>query len=234
MIIPILIVAAVVIFVIVLGRMIKRMSNRNGKYTSVNLLKWFLGGYILFLLCSILLSTLIFKGNEIEWKASRKELSMKSWDYFYQATLTGKIAEADESYIKKKWAFTFHNTRAKIRLMNGDNGNSIPIIAEVKNKKDGKIEVYQYSNEAFLTIAFKLKPMGIHLTGDTLYLTKPEPEHLKFSLFKKEFPITQFTGDSLEKYSTDFFRVENVLYLRIPRGLDLVSDMPIEKVHEER
>lgn len=233
---PILIVLLSVILVIFIGRSIKRIFNQRGKYATNYTVKWFLGAYFSFLLISIILYMLIPKGNTIEWQGIREEDVDQAANDFHQAAFSGNINTFDTAILEKQWKFDYHNPQLKLQVANGENVD-FSIFVEVKDTKDGKIEVYQYRRASLMSaiIVEKLKPMNIYLTGDTLFVTKPDPVRVKFSLFNKEFPVTQFTGESLSLDSSGFLRMEDILYLRIPKDLDGVDqgDLYIERVRKE-
>ena len=99
---PILIVLITIFLVIFIGRSIKRTLNQRGKYVSNHSIKWFLGVYFIFLLISIILYTLIPKGNTIEWKGVREENVDQADNDFDQAALSGKINTFDKAILEKQ------------------------------------------------------------------------------------------------------------------------------------
>lgn len=75
-----------------------------------------------------------------------------------------------------------------------------------------------------MDLSDEVKPLEIKWSQDTLTIMKPEFIDLNFAMFKKEFPITQFVEeDGLDPHSSGGFMRHPILYLKVPKDLEIVD-----------
>jgi hypothetical protein len=73
-----------------------------------------------------------------------------------------------------------------------------------------------------MEIAELANPPGLTLTGDSLTIKNSKASNLAFTQFSNPFSVSQFTGEaSLFDHDTDITHGQSILYLRIPKDLEL-------------
>ncbi|HEY2420123.1 MAG TPA: hypothetical protein VGI04_01825 [Neobacillus sp.] len=229
--IPILFVVGMVYFG---AKLMNKTVNRNGNYSYGNrVLRIFVGYLAILLLCVVLDMVLPAKGMP-DWKVVRTiELEKESEDLYY-AALEGRIDKVDHKFIVKKWSFDYHNQQLNIEVPNNEALN-IQVMIEKKKTNDDKIEAVFYRTRSSMNdkdISGIAKPISLELNKDLLTLLPPQRGAVKFTEFTNAFPVKQFTGEKKFFDSTNFFDGQSILYLRIPKDLQLVdqSNLNIEFV----
>jgi len=107
------------------------------------------------------------------------------------------------------------------------------IVIDRKSNDDGLIEAHYLNTGMYLNgvnVTNKLESLRFKVVGDELIVENPNPTNVNLKLYKKEFPITQFTSrngdvDSSE-YHISFNVGYNVIYLRIPNNVLVKNETP--------
>lgn len=74
----------------------------------------------------------------------------------------------------------------------------------------------------------KLIPYRLELVDNTLNLRSPGQQKINISIMNDPFPVRQFTSES--NFSRSFSGGDQIIYLRIPKSLEVVNE---EQVHLE-
>jgi hypothetical protein len=107
---------------------------------------------------------------------------------------------------------------------------------ERKNTNDDKIEAVAYRTRSSMNdmdISKLINPIRVKLVGNLLTLQAPKQAKLKLSMFNNVFAVTQFSSEaSLFKHHSSFYDGQSILYMRIPKDLELInkSDLNIQFV----
>ncbi|MBY7142134.1 hypothetical protein KFZ56_03315 [Virgibacillus sp. NKC19-3] len=219
-----------VLFVIVavgISIMIKRRANSYGKGVF-----WGLCIYVI----TLLMAMLVFFFLPIENDTAEDE-SGEAVDspILYQAVQNGNMDEIDEDYVRGAWNYTFEEDTLDIEAP-GNDVNPINIFVEQIDDLTHEVEVVSYQTPTFMNgvnVTNDIPTPEAALVADVLTVRKPEPQDVHFSVFKSEFPIRQFSGDSLFGQRTNHISNE-LIYIRVPERVDVTIDrnMGIEMVGE--
>ena len=96
------------------------------------------------------------------------------------------------------------------------------IYIEVKDHNDGVINVTQVHTGTYVNnmdVTAYINPSKLVFNNGQLKFDDPEPKYLKMTSFKKEFPITQFSGEKDENlgFSSSTYLGNNMMYIQIPK-----------------
>ncbi|MBS4179028.1 hypothetical protein [Lederbergia citrea] len=229
-IIPLLIIIAIVVLPSIL--IMQGVNSSNKRIKSKRLIKTILGCYLAILLLSIALYGLLpTKASQVV-VVKEKEADQIT-DHLYTDIFNGKIQKVDLTFIKDKWTLDYKGEKLKIVQTEGFFEGTI--VVERKLENDGEIEGTYYASTIVggIDVTKEIEPVRVRLVGSKLELAgMPETVNLEYAISKKEFIVNQFTGESFVQSDSDAYRDFQVLYLRIPRNLDLIDeqDMPIHYV----
>jgi hypothetical protein len=223
-ILPIFIILIIIIFIIlIMTKVLKTNVNKRGKYIYSNRVRWVLGGYIGILLISAGLITFLPTDEMSKMKiAPTSDLEKENTD-LYNAAINGKIDNIDPKYIDKKWSLNYDDPQLEVVV---DENLNIQIIVERKIKNDDKIEAVMYKtrsnmNDRDITSLTNLP--SVKLGRNQLMIIKPNLAKIEISEFKNVFSIRQFSGEKIFSHHTGFFEGQSILYLQIPKDLELVD-----------
>lgn len=225
--IPILIILFIVIIISAfVVKIMKRSVNKNRKYLYSNRIRWIFGGYILLLLiCGIVVTVTPEKSTPNLKIANIKELENESIA-LNNAAAAGKIEIIDSKYIDKKWDLDYPDYKLNVVVENGE-FLSTQIFVERKDTNDHKVEAVTYKTRSSVNdmdITMLTNPLRLKLAGKTLSLMNPKKAKLEFSMFNKVFTVNQFTGeDSVFEHHSSFSKGQSILYMRIPKDLELID-----------
>ncbi|MEH7010826.1 hypothetical protein V7087_08385 [Neobacillus niacini] len=225
---PILIVLIIAIAIIgILVKLSKNSSKKN--FFSGNRIRWIFVGYISILIICTGLSPLLPKGDITYKKVDVNQLERDSSE-LYEAAIQGNIENVDSEYILKTWNLEYSEKQLNIAVTNDDFLSAV-IIVERKNDNDGKIEAAFYKTGSSINnmaISELDKPLRMEMGKNTLRLENPEKLILEFSQFQHAFPINQFTGKGDFSDSNNFYEGTSILYLKIPKDLELNTTFEID------
>jgi hypothetical protein len=229
---PILLTLVIAITIIALVVKITKSSvNKKGKYVNSNLVRLVFGGYIAILLICLGLDV-VLPANEVNDReiVDNKELEKESLE-LYEAAVEGRIDKVDHSFIRKEWNLDYQNSLLNVEIQNEEFLNS-QIIVERKETSDDTIEAILYGTRSSVNnieITKKLNPIQLEMAGDKLTLINPKKVKFEFYQFENVFSTNQFTeGESLFEHHSNFFEGHSILYLKIPKDLELIAQSNLE------
>lgn len=217
----------IVLVLIVIGLLsvlVGKITTTRKRYLYGKGIIWVFGGYIVILLFSVGLFFLIPEknansGEDISIKTVNKESRQ-----LYEAAIDGRMDAIDGAYIKEQWTFDYTENQLVLETPGNDvNGPSIFI--ERKKESDDTVDAIYYQIPSSIEGRKIAKPLTptVDLTKSALTIEKPEPVELEFTIFKEEFPITQFT-EAEGMFDSSIGLGMTLLYIRIPKDLDLKTD----------
>ncbi|MBM6617415.1 hypothetical protein [Bacillus suaedaesalsae] len=217
------VVVTFLILILIVSFMIK--GSVRWKFMNIRGTRWIVLIYGALLLVSTILFYIL--PNENNNKQNRtlsekelQEISSSSIKAFEAAT-KGEIDNTKGVYRNGEWEFDF--TGEKLVLTKGDAISSF-VVVEKKEINDGKVEVVSYATDLIIenvVLKEKLNPPGVELSGENLRIIMPEMQELNYSMFDKEFTITQFKPDRSreESYEGHMYMGNEILYVRIPKDV---------------
>ncbi|MGG3495570.1 hypothetical protein ABES08_07125 [Peribacillus simplex] len=193
-----------------------------GKFTTPKVTHW-----LLFIYISVLLLGTAFVPFIIDDSMSQKGMDKvvdtdRELSDLYSNLNKGEIDQVDAEYLMKERNFSnYQNQTIRVKSSNGDGSQ---IFVERKTNNDDTIEAFIFGNGLIIDgydFSRKLKPYHLELMDDTLTINLPQQQDINLIITKADFPIRQFTGESILNPS---FSTDQVVYLRIPNNLELIAD----------
>lgn len=199
----------------------KRNSKKKKRYLSGQKIRFMFGVYLVVLLISVGLFFLI----PDEGKISEPKVN-HNFHYMYDKVMDGHVSAIDQDRITKQWHFDYDGDELMMKAANNDM-NGISIFVEKKKENDGKIDVLFYQTPTYvegIDVTDQVKPPLVDLSSGALSVAKPRLQELKFTSFKQEFSISQFTGEDWFRMGDTFIRGDHLLYIRVPNDLKIHQD----------
>ncbi|MGE1162716.1 hypothetical protein ACQJ0Y_05315 [Peribacillus simplex] len=193
-----------------------------GKFTTPKVTHW-----LLFIYISVLLLGTAFVPFIIDDSMSQKGMDKvvdtdRELSDLYSNLNKGEIDQVDAEYLMKERNFSnYRNQTIRVKSSNGDGSQ---IFVERKTNNDDTIEAFIFGNGLIIDgydFSRKLKPYHLELMDDTLTINLPQQQDINLIITKADFPIRQFTGESILNPS---FSTDQVVYLLIPNNLELIAD----------
>ncbi len=211
-----------------------RTSNKTRKYVYSRRVRWIFGIYIgVLVFCMIVDLFLPAKGTS-DWKRVDPKAVEKESLELYDAAVEGRIADVGKKFIVTQWEFAYDKP---ILVLSSHENRSIntQIIVERKNVNDDKVEAAFYRTRANmnnLDITSLSKAPSLEIIEDDHVLSiKSELTKIKIAQFFNAFPVTQFTGEKMFDDDTSISPGQSILYLRIPKGLQLDNKSVLNVVY---
>jgi hypothetical protein len=204
----------------------KGTANSQRKSMRSNRVRWVVGGYLAVLLACTVLVT-VNPGKEMA--ADGKMIPIEDQENenlnFYESAEAGIIDTVDSKFINKKWELSYPDQKLNVALVNAEFLET-QIFVERKKTNDGQIEAVYYKTRTSVNgmdITKMTNPISLKLAGNTLSLRNPKKITLEFSMFNHAFTVRQFTGgDSLFERHSYTYEGGSILYMRIPKDLELI------------
>ena len=224
---PILIILFIVIIIgSFTARSMKRKVNNRTRSMSGKWVRWIFAGYISLLLICVIFISVIPEKNMNDFKKAPIGSIEKEGVALVDAAATGKIDSINSDFIEKKWNLNFLEQKLNVRIEN-DEFIDTQIFVERKKTNDHKIEIVYYKTRSSVNdmdVTKLTNPLFLKLAGNTLTINNPKKAKLKFSMFNNVFAVNQFTGEtSLFEHHSSFFEGQSILYMRIPKDLELIN-----------
>ncbi|MCL6572745.1 MAG: hypothetical protein K6T88_13845 [Bacillus sp. (in: Bacteria)] len=203
----------------------KGTANSQRKSIRSNRVRWLVGGYLAVLLACTVLVT-INPGKEMDdGKMIPIEDQEKENLNFYDSAKAGRIDTVDSKFINKKWDLNYPDQKLNVALVNAEFLET-QIFVERKKTNDGQIEAFYYKTRTSVNgidITKMTNPISLNLAGNNLAIRNPKKVTLEFSMFNHAFTVRQFTGgDSLFERHSYTYEGGSILYMRIPKDLELI------------
>lgn len=231
---------AMLVAALVIGALIRFFTRSFKMYMNVTRTSWLLVVYGGVLVLAMPMSYYIHQANAIVHSEVSFDELEREYQEFNQTVNDGNLEQLDSSYIKEEWEFTYSDKEVIVRLDNDEYFTGRVFISR-KDSHDGLIEATLYRSKSFtergqLLIDFsdQLPHLSLALSGNQLKIIKPPPVTFNFASFKKEFPITQFTGEGWWGDGSSTYWGDSILYLKIPEELQVANpqDLFIRYIEE--
>lgn len=218
----------VLIILFGMGGLIYYVSKKsmNKKFT-----KFFFIGYVAILCLSLVIYELGLS-KKLTLVEQRNIVSAeKEIEEFFDALYEGRLEDIDPNFIFRETEIDYPNDQLTIEMGHSEDGFGVSIVVERKTVNDDKIDVTYYRTKPNIQGIDDMKdvpPIEMAWTSERLTLTLPKGMEFNLSLFKKEFPISQFYGDEEPAQLDPTFMMSNeVIYLRVPKDLEISEGMEL-------
>ncbi|KON90026.1 hypothetical protein AF332_26575 [Sporosarcina globispora] len=210
-----------VILILIFGVFIF-MVRLAGKFATPKVTHW-----LLFLYISVLLLGTVFVPFIIDDPMSQKGMGKvvdtdREFSDLYSNLNKGELDQIDAKYLMKESSFSnYQNQTIRVESSNNDGSQ---ILIERKAVNDDTIEAFIFGNGLIIDgydFSRKLKPYHLELMDNTLTINLPHQQDINLLIAKADFPIRQFTGESI--INPSFSTGDQVVYLRIPNNLELIA-----------
>jgi hypothetical protein len=208
------------------------MINRRVKFVTVKITHWLLSIYTGVLLLATAFVPFILDDTIRLEKVNQEDIDRASSN-FYAKISQGKIARIDKKYIAVDKSFDDYQSQT---LRVASSSEYVPqVFVERKTSDDDKIEAYIFDTGLIIDgidLSENLKRYKVQLIENTLTIIPPEEQNIKISMARDDFPIRQFTGESI--ISDTFTSRDTFVYLRIPEDIEIITDddMYLEYIEE--
>lgn len=196
--------------------------NRRGKFVTVKVTHWLLCIYTGVLLLATAFVPFILDDTIRLEKVNQEDIGRASSN-FYANISQGKIAQIDKMYIAVDKSFDDYQGQT---LRVASSSEYLPeVFVERKTSDDDKVEVYIFDTGLIIDgidLYENLKPYKVQFIENTLTIIPPEEQSIKISMARDDFPIRQFTGESI--INDTFNSRDTVVYLRIPKDVEIIKD----------
>lgn len=194
-------------------------------------LKWILAIYGSILLAALIFSYLLPVGKSVEYQTvsdTERDLAEKAGEMLVKAAYNRKnISEENIAGVNIKNESTIPFEGKQLELSVEDTYGPITILVERKLENDNEIEYIEFETRTIienLDLSEEIGPISVTVQED-LRIMNSDFEDINIGMFDKEFTISQFTSDEGFELFDDSHHVwgEHVLFLRIPKDLELVD-----------
>lgn len=225
-IIPIIIIGLLVLLFVLLSR-------RRGvapKIVYGKWIRWTVFGYVVVLLIATGVYYVIPKpelGNENIGEDEEGNWGIAS--QLYDAASQGELGNEYDPFIKGKWEIDIPDDTLDLEY-DQKNGEPISIFADKKEESDGVAEVQLYSSPTMvgeIDVSDKIPLVHVDTSPGKMNLINPDSTKIAFASYKKEFPITQFTGENNRKHQS-IQNGDSLLYIQIPEDVQLDYSSPLD------
>lgn len=225
----------IIIMLILIGLIvfsINRVVSRRNKYINSKRIYWMLGGYVVVLLISTILSFTIPTNQDIVFFGGYFDLDFHP--NLEHITSQSSLDEASV-YIVNKSEFSYEKDELNIQLNASDDQyyDVYQILVEKKDKADQVIEAVVYQTPTFINhwkITEYLDPIQVDLTLSTLLIDNIWTE-FSYASFKTEFPFRQFEEERQLWFEEDMVYGQQLLFLRVPKDVEIIEKENVDVVY---
>lgn len=222
----------VLVFVGLMAFSINRVGSRRNKYINRKSITWLLGGYAVVLI----ISTILFFLVPIQPKTNfAEEADLRHSHHFEYITSQDMLDEVSDFIVNEK-EFPYDKDYLNIQLNVNDSNDRhyhLKILVERKNEADQMIEAVIYQTPTFINdwnITEHIDPLQVDVTLSTLLIDNILKE-FSYASFKTEFPFSQFEEDDQSFFGEVIVQGEELLFLRIPKDVELIEKDSVDIVY---
>lgn len=225
---PFIIVIALVGLV---GYSINRVGIKGNKYINSKRMYWLLGGYVIFLL----LATALFFTIPIHSNTNQVEEIDFGNSFSLEYMIPEELLDGASAYIVSEDEFPYEKGELILQLINTDDEyyGVYQVLVEKKELADQIIEVVVYQTPTYINgwdITEYIDPIQVDLSSNALLINSVRRE-FSYASFKTEFPFTQFEEDHEPWFTESIVTGQQLLFLRVPKDLELISDEDVEIIY---
>ncbi|WP_026673289.1 hypothetical protein [Alkalihalobacterium bogoriense] len=230
----VLLIPIVLIFIImILLYAVKREHQTNPVFFTSKRVKWLFTFYVIVLLIGCVASLLIPVQQADNLTLYTDEDDMKAEDQFYEKVYSGQIEQIENIQQLQSETFLYQGSDLQLQVQE-DQFITEVVVVEQKHQNDGLVEVLYYSTRELVGSVGYSEPFQVIQKEDSLTFSFPERIEFEFAANKQPFPVSQFSGEDLFAYSYRHLIGQNVIYIKIPADVQLITgdDFPVHYIVE--
>lgn len=181
--------------------------------SSVKNNSWILGGYIVILLCSMVVFFLMPNAERLEWKS---EADLESGFLVYEKLMNKE--DIEERYVLSKERYDLSGK--EVEIISQDNySNGYQIMFEKSPDLEGEIEVIIYKGILTieqLDISDELPSPSITFSNGKLEVGNPAYFEKRMAYTAPEFPFAQFSGQRSNTQGYAHSSSNPIIYIKVP------------------
>lgn len=209
---------------------INRVGIRRNKYISNKRMYWLLGGYVIVLMVSIALFFTIPIHPNTNFA---EEIDLGHSSNLEHITSKDQLDEASDFIVNEK-ELPYEKDYLNIQLnISNDQYYNFRILVERKNEADQMIEAVIYQAPTFINdwdITEYIDPIEVDMSLSALLIDNIWTE-FSYTSFKTEFPFSQFEEDRQLWFEENVVYGQELLFLRIPKDVELIEKEDVEIVY---
>ncbi|WP_188455933.1 hypothetical protein [Virgibacillus oceani] len=222
-ILPIVLMAAIIgLIIFIIMRYGRHKNQRMMKGTQLNFVKRVQIMFAIYVSVLIISAGVYFFIPSEGESAVHEQIGNEDSRYLFESFLEGNIPASYDKYIKEKKSYVYKGEQITLKgLPNQEGMFDVNLFVDDKTELKNTIEAmyYQTPVAVFGRKVTQLPIPQIEMRSNVMTIHNPEQTEIDFSLFKKEFPYTQFTG---ENWWDDHINLgEQIILIRVPNGLEL-------------
>ncbi|AXI07868.1 hypothetical protein CV093_02305 [Oceanobacillus sp. 143] len=215
---------ALILIVIVAGIFIVSKTNRGNAAKAGY---WMFGVYVIVLFLSVGVYYFIPASATEQLESAENEYNQNNLS---EVLVGERPVESIHEFLVEEWEFMYEEGQIQIGYQ-GDLNNTVNIAVERTDGDSIKAAFYQTPVYGFnMELMEFIRPLDIQLADDRFVIKLPDTEQLEFTSFSKEFPLMQFKDSPNEEWHDapeSLYWGEQLLYLQIPRGVEINSEMDV-------
>lgn len=225
-------------FIIIIGLIgliaisINRVGSGRNKYINSKSITWLLGGYVVVLI----ISTVLFFQIPSQPKTNFAEEIDRGHSTNLEYMISQDMLDEVSDFIVNEKEIPYEKDYLNIQLNlndSNDRHHNIKILVERKNEADQLIEAVIYQTPTFINdwnITEYIDPLQVDVTLSALLIDNIWKE-FSYASFKKEFPFSQFEEDRQSMFGEIIVYGEELLFLRIPKDVELIEKENVNIVY---
>lgn len=206
-----------------------QLGSRRNKYIHRKNVYWMLGGYVVVLL----ISTVLFLSIPIQPNTHFAAETDHGYPYLESITSQELLDKASNFIVNEK-QFSYEKDYLNIHLNTSeDRYHHFRVLVERKNENDQMIEAVIYQTPTFINdwnITEYIEPIDVDVSLSALLIDNIW-KGFSYASFKPEFPFSQFDEDRQPMFEGNIRYGQELLFLRIPKDVDIIDKENVEIVY---
>ncbi|UOE96203.1 hypothetical protein [Alkalihalobacillus sp. LMS39] len=220
----------VLIFVITMGiYAVKREHKPKPVFFTGKKIKWLFSFYVIVLVIGCITAFFIPVKQVNSVETYTDEENTKATEEFYDNVYSGQIEDIENIQQLQYEQFSYQGSELHMKLQEDEFIDEV-IVVEQKQTNDELVEVAYYSTRTLASDAvYSQTPFFVTQEQNTLLFSFPEQVEIEFAATKQPFTVSQFSGEDWFSYSYRHLIGQNVIYVKIPKDVQLIvgEDFPV-------
>ncbi|MFD1363601.1 hypothetical protein [Lentibacillus salinarum] len=219
---PIIILLLIIGFLVLV--VLKMTPKTRQRHSYSKLVQRLFGVYMVVLILTVPTAFMLPEASDLPAEVEKvpEELPL-----LWELAADGDIETAGHVYRQGMWELTTEREALRLEMVSGHDPHAeMPVFVERVSDRDNTIEAAYYQTPFIVEgrdMSDELNPMDVKLSSGIIRIDAPVPAVIELSMFKQEFPISQFTGKEGEQRMLEnvYTGGERLLYLKIPDDVQL-------------